>query len=628
MKRFISIILTTAFLAVPVYAQDTFTQEELVSRAKEVCSIGNYEDFSISSTQNPNNNTTLYLMEWSNNGNGYARITAGNDGTIYSYYEYLKSEESKSLCKDSQAKKTADSFIDKALGDKASDLKYDYCDYKNGDSYLFIYKIYENNIEIKENAYVMVNKFTNKVESFNYPDYIDEAEIDSLDSIKSLDEAKAKMNSGFKLGYLTNYDYDTKKLNIKPIYKFDNYTIDAKTLEPYQSYGYGYEKGSGSAELTAESNDTSLTPAESKEIENSKNVILPEKAISIANNAFGTNFAKEQFTANYAKDTITNEYQLALNFNNDTEYAYIVADNKGRILNYNHYKKNYEGAELSEDTISNMAENVINSLNSSAYELTPMEKEFEEDTYSYKCNLIRNGYISFDEQISVYINTKGSVVSANAQYFDDNEFNKNMPINITKAKALEIAYNNNEFKNYYAFTVDGNSAKATAVFAFNREFTIDADTGEILNINGEKLSNNSSLKEYTDINNQWYADTVREMAYMGYGYSDSQFNGEGDLTYKALNELLGYKYDANKKDNETITRYELAEIFMNMMNCNNATKYNEVYVKPFDDVEFKYTGAVAILKAAGIVKGDSFRGNENATRAEALVMYYRYLTKI
>ncbi|MEI3161914.1 MAG: hypothetical protein V8S74_00575 [Lachnospirales bacterium] len=47
MKKFISILLTGAMLAVPVYGQD-YSQEEIVSRAKEICNIGTYDDFNIS----------------------------------------------------------------------------------------------------------------------------------------------------------------------------------------------------------------------------------------------------------------------------------------------------------------------------------------------------------------------------------------------------------------------------------------------------------------------------------------------------------------------------------------------------------------------------------------------------
>ena len=140
-----------------------------------------------------------------------------------------------------------------------------------------------------------------------------------------------------------------------------------------------------------------------------------------------------------------------------------------------------------------------------------------------------------------------------------------------------------------------------------------------------ELDSDTGLRNYVDVSDQWYADIVNKMSYMGYGYNSNEFRGNDPLTGSALNELLGYNYIGKNKLNNNITRYELADILMDIMNCSNATKYNDAFVKPYDDVDFKHTGAVAVLKSAGIVNGDSFRGDDVATRAEALVMYYRYV---
>ena len=64
MKKFISILLTGVMLAVPVYGQ-SYSQEDVISTAKEICNIGSYDNFNISSSQDSRGNIT-YSLDWNN----------------------------------------------------------------------------------------------------------------------------------------------------------------------------------------------------------------------------------------------------------------------------------------------------------------------------------------------------------------------------------------------------------------------------------------------------------------------------------------------------------------------------------------------------------------------------------
>ena len=180
-----------------------------------------------------------------------------------------------------------------------------------------------------------------------------------------------------------------------------------------------------------------------------------------------------------------------------------------------------------------------------------------------------------------------------------------------------------DFKPYYSIKVNYNEVydeyEAVPVYGFGERFSIDALSGEVLNYNGQKINKNG-VKTYTDLNDQWYADVAINLAYMGCGFEGDEFKGDDSITYAAFSNSI-----EGKDENSVITRYEFAEYMIDCMDAKNVSKYNEIYIKPFDDVDFKHTGAVAILKAMGIVGGDSFRGDDNITRAEAAAMIYRYM---
>lgn len=621
MKKFISILLTGAMLAVPVYGQD-YSQEEIVSRAKEICNIGTYDDFNISSGQDSNGNVT-YSLAWNNNNGNFATISIAKDGTIYSYYTSdNNSNKDKNLCSDDIAKNTADNFLKKAVGEKYTNFKYDHCDYNNVENYTFCYKQYCNGIESTENIFIDVNKYTNKVTGFNYPSFMDTAKYDNTEGVKTKDEAKKVINNGLNLGYVSDYDYDTKTINIKPVYKFNNYLLNAKTLEPVEHTHY---EGAGSAkgEASVEDSSTNLTPEETTEIESHKNSISVDKAIEIINNTLGVSISKDKITTYYSREYFSRNFTLSI-YSNDSNSSYFYAkvDNKGRILYYGTDNSNNTG-KTNQSDLRTIAENIINKLNVSNYKLSPVTTDADSYGYTYTCNVMRNGYYSFDELISVTLDAKGNVTGVSADYLNDQLFSNIDANYISKDKAIEFAYDGVKFGQYYSYI--NNNANAIPVYAFENDFTIDAYTGKILDINGLELDSDTGLRNYVDVSDQWYADIVNKMSYMGYGYNSNEFRGNDPLTGSALNELLGYNYIGKNKLNNNITRYELADILMDIMNCSNATKYNDAFVKPYDDVDFKHTGAVAVLKSAGIVNGDSFRGDDVATRAEALVMYYRYV---
>lgn len=647
MKKFISIILALSMLAVPVYGNEDYTKEELVEKVKEICNIGDYEEFEIESSKN-RNNSTGYYMSWSDKAKGHIEVNVYGNGLIYYYNNYNNEKYTKNkIYSDTEAKAIAEEFLKKSLGKKYNDIKYNYCIYNQEGTYEFNYDIYFNNIQTTESSTISVNKYTNKIQNFYYPESITSAKYYDFDSTKTIDEAKNKINEGIKLGYTTKYDYKTKKTNVKLLYRFDDYSLRAKDLLPNNDNSY-LLRTSGSQKMASENAayDKGLTTVEIKEIENLKNVITIDKALTIIKNTLDIELSNDNLTTEYSKEYNSDNYSINIYNNSEENPFFVRIDSKGRIVTYYKDYIDDNGKNLSEEELQKKAEEIINKVNTDNYELTSVKPynnyyyyDYDygynsDNSKSFTCNLKRNGYISFDENINVQLDTYGNLRSIEVNYKNDDIFTVNLPVNINYNEAINIAYNNIDFKPYYSlktvFNGNNNEYSAIPVYSFEKLFTIDPENGQILNTEGEIFSEKPGLNEYTDINNQWYAGTVRDMAYMGYGYKSTEFSGDKPLTVGEFKELnyqtyLPYINNNEYSDDKILTRYDMAEIFMDIMECTRESKYNEIFIKPFDDVDFEHTGAVAILKARGIVGGANFRGNEYVTRAEALVMLYRYI---
>lgn len=645
MKKFISLLLAAAMLAVPVYGNDGYTQEELVAKAKTVCNIGDYENFDITS-HNDENGYTSYYLSWSDDDKGDVSVTIDNNGAIcyYNISSVDKTEKSRVYTND-QSKVVADEFLKKALGDNYSDIKFSYCNYLLNNAYEFYYDVYYNGILTDESMCIEVSKYTNSVITYSFPSNYFRAKFKEFKNADAVEEAKSEINKGFSLGYIVDYNWENEESTPKLLYRFDNYAVSAEDFKSVENYGFSVKNMEDSSASEGSSpSRVKLTDEELKNIESHKNTITLDDGVKIVKDTLGIDLPKSKVQTEYSKPYRKNGYSFNI-YNADEENPFFVSiDEKGRIVTYYKDYIDDNGSDKSADELKKTAEKYVSAINTSNYELTEL-KEYDGyyyynydfgygngDGVSYKCNLKRNGYVSFDEDIYVQLDKKGNLCSITANYENDDIFNEKPDVKINRDEALDIIYKNVDFRPYYNFSTlfngSYNEYTAEPVFGFEKRFSLSPDNGALLSYDGSEIKESKEYNEYTDLSNQWYAETARNMMYMGYRFEGDEFRGDDVLTFGDLNDFWGtYRYyidDIEYSEDKIITRYEMAEILMDLMECREY-KYNEIYIKPFDDVDFEHTGAVAILKAMGIVGGDSFRGNDNITRAEAVAMLYRYM---
>lgn len=646
MKKFIALILAFSTLSLPVYADDSsdsLSREQIISEAKQICNIDEtYTDFEINKTTEKYGKT-LYRCTWNTDDDEKSiSLTIGDDGILYSYDKDTATDINKeTIYSPDEAVKTADKFLKAALKSKYETIEYKRCSNNyNNTTYVFSYSMLENNVSYLDTSLTIdVNKYTNEITSYSYPTILLGLEIGSFENAKQLTEADDTFKNSIQLGYTADYDYDTDTYEVKMLYRFKDYVIKASDLSPItyddlnmsakDSGEYAGMGGGGISELTQE---------EINEIIGLNNAISAEKALNIFNTTFNRALTIDDVNINYSKEHSTDSYTIKLMTKNAENYTSCSIDSEGRVVSYftNYKDTNENTSNVSEETLYNAAKALMDKFHY-GYKTTDLEldRRFSSASrYEFNSNIIRNGYISYDENINICVDNLGRITSMYAEYLPDSIFNS-QTINITPEQAYSIAKDKYPLKPYYLinYIYDSSSeisGEAIAVYGFETDFSIDADTGELLTYYGSKITDRS-IKYYTDLNDQWYADYASKLAYMGYYFDSDTFDGDSPLTYGALKELnnsslYGSLNIDDKEPDDKMTRYEFAEYLVDSLKIKNVNKYNEIYIKPFDDVSYQYTGTIAILKAMGVVNGESFRGNDTITRGEAVTMLYRTLT--
>lgn len=633
MKKFISLLLSALMLAVPVYGSEVYSQEQLIQKAKDVCQISSDSlDFEIMSTY-VESDIQFYSCMWKDKKeDGSINIVIGSDGVLYSYNNYMNGDTDKSMVyTDKEAREKAESFLKNALGEKYNNIEFYAVDGRD-DTYRFSYLIKYNNIAYLDTfARITVDKYSNSVIHYSYPEHLTAIKNSSFEGLKTADEAEKIVKNNMELGYLADYDYEKEEYNVKLIYRLKDYLLKADNLEPLSNGDIAVfkdgtmEAGSGSAEPDA------LSPSEIKGIEDINNAISLDEAIKAYNNLFGQKISKSDVNAYYEKEYISDNYYVVLNSVNPENYFSATVDHKGRVTAYNRKYETGEKNVTLEKAKAN-AEAFIKKLNRD-YEFTAVEGGMGfYDTYNLECNVVRNGKISFNETVNISVDTDGNITSMYTNYLPDDIFDLDIKAEINADKAYNIIKEKYDFKPYFniksEYTGVGENYESIPVYGFNEQFSVDAVSGEILNYYGNEIEDNS-IKTYTDIDNQWYAEAAVKLAYMGIAFDGNEFKGDDVLTLGGLKELDNYRYfndfDGDESDDRVLTRYDFAEILIGYANFSGIDKYNEIFIKPFDDVDFQHTATVAILKAMGVVGGESFRGDDNITRGEAATMLYRFI---
>lgn len=466
----IFILIALSIFTVTACGKNKLTQEDIIKRVENICDADFNNDFEIS------NEGDIYTLKWQNE-NDKINVNINDEGLLL-YYALNSSygdEEGGTLYSEQEAKTSADDFLKKISGQDYSNYKYkgtaSYIDDMN--KYVFCYLIYHNGVKTNQYAEISVGKYTNRVLKYEYPEAAYIAEYKNFKGLKTFDEAKSEIKNRFKIGYITNYDGNTKTTSSELVYKFDTYSLKADDLISYD-----------------ELNSTIVfDDAVGFDVQNLMSVggiaeggMKKSDAMNLVKNTLGISLP-EDISITYFKDNDRGGYALTLS----NDIYYINIDSKGRIVDFNE-KGNYKQGKLTDGELLKRAEDIINSVNTAGNEFTSVEfvnadeKEGINVPNHFKCNVIRNGYVSFDEEISLYIDNSGKLMSLRIFYYNDEIF-KDAGIKISEEEALDIAFNNVVFEPCFYVDLVGEDEKCIGipVYAFAEKFAVNAENGSINN---------------------------------------------------------------------------------------------------------------------------------------------------
>lgn len=205
----------------------------------------------------------------------------------------------------------------------------------------------------------------------------------------------------------------------------------------------------------------------------------------------------------------------------------------------------------------------------------------------------------------------------------------------------------------------GSSGTLLLAYSFPTDSTvygIDAASGQPLR---QEQSSADSLS-YDDISDHYAQQQILALAQYGIGFSGGSFHPDAELTQKDALSLLvaaqsNYYYPSDsaedvdtlyqaaysmgiltpeeRKPDQHITRAENVRLLLNAAGYGSFAQIPGIFLVRFQDaadIPAKLYGYVAVARGLGIVSGvpsGKFSPNRTATRAEAAIMLYNYMSK-
>ena len=596
----------------------------------------------------------VYNFTWNEkDGNKSVNITCTADGVIINYsINGFKSDDKNNTpnlpkISESDAKKTAENFLKQINPDFPYEIKIDESNGSIfGNGYTFYIKTYVNGVLFTNgNGSVNIDGTDGYVMGFDLG-YI-QADFPSINNAISVDEAKKAYSDklGLELVYCTYIDEDGNTVAY-PVYtqeySYDKY-INALTGDVVDVTNYRYFTGNKFESAKGDTADSGLTEQEIKELDNIdglisrtalENKLKSNKLLSIPKNINTDNISLYK---NY-----DDEYTYAVSMSNDKCNIYTSVDAKtGEIKYYSRW-----GEDDSE--VKNNDDSALKTLAGDKAK----EYKYDENSHLY----VR--YVNGIKVIGDYVNvtTNNGVLTDFSMNYTDTEF-PSIENAMSKEDAEKILFDAKDYSIVYMQNYTDNTREIIPVYTIDTE-NINPFTGKFVDYQNKEITENASSKlEYSDIDGHYAEKYIKELAYYGIGFEGGEFKPNEKITQKDFLALLMsingndiivlknnleqanwvYRNSAQnsiisedeRDDDAEVTREEAAVYMIRAIGAENYTKYNDIYVTPFNDVT-ENKGYIALLSAMGVLSGDGngkFNPNREMTRAESIIMIYNYLTR-
>ena len=683
MKKLLSAALASALVisACPTFAENTDKMQEVLTSVKErVGDTEKYENFT-SNSYSKDGKTTIYRFEWNTREDKWEtlNVSCTEDGIITSLNKYGKREHDDKLSinrtKKSEAKKAAEAALLKLNPEIASHIKVGdsdtYEDFRSSE-YFFTLQRYENNLPVEnDSGSIYLDKDLN-VTGF-YITYTTDMSFAPAENLITTDAAKDAYNKnlGAKLSYITKWNNETKKREVKLVYntEFNNKYINAATgevieIKPYDYGDNGTENAKADTAASGGGSEQEFSKAEQKNIDTIEGLITKENADSIIRGCKyfaipqDASVSSNNLTYSEYDDEYTYSfYYLKKDANNETSYRSSADVNAktgeikrfytAKIFSPDTNAENEKAPEVDRAKLSETAKIIIADL------AGDKAKEYRENDWSdskaFATSFTRYiNDIPFDEDtIYVLFDYDYNLTSYSISYSD---LTFPAPENIlTKEQAFDSIA---ELGNYrIVYMPDYKNKTFIPVYDLENRYTVDAFTGKSLYENN--LSKDGG--NYTDIAGHYAEDKIKTLAEYGIFFEGSELHPDDVITQKDFSALLSIvfehndveilrNYDAckanyfssdikytngNTAPDAPLTRGEAAKLMIRAMGIEEYAALSGIYKDLYSDVS-DGIGYINILTGLGVVSGDgsgNFKPNAELTRAQALVMIYNYLAR-
>ncbi len=623
-----------------------------------------------------------YSFEWTDKD--YKKsisINCDEEGRINSYYNYSFEMSGKKLSKISKneiiayAQEFLEKTVPEAFANENDCLVYDEKSYNAGGNlrYTLTFNRVRNSIPVKDNnANITLCIADDKIYvrdmsvSFNY-----DAQFDDGSEIENFEE---KYTEAFplELVYCDEYNYNAKKGEARAypvlVYRVKDNNIGYISMatgeviaeDTYNSL-FREESAVMDSMATGGSNSAlkqSLTEQEIAQISTVEGLLSVDEVQKILKSLPYINFASTLKLGNsYLTENDRGEYLYRLHYNSEDEKNYrylsaVINAHNGKVISISNNVP-YDGAsdiKLTDREKTQAAQKMQAFLNKVAADEIKNSVKKSTDSYSNIVSdtytRIVNGIPYVDNMVNISFDAKNGVVRSFNADFRDGDF-KNPDAAITPDAAYEKILKFSPVTKIY-ISSGGKYVKAATLE--KSYLKLDALTGEMKDV----YEDTQKSYEYSDIDGHWVEEAATKLAEIQIGIEGGALNPDNSITQEEFfrlvcsgminkyyatysseelyNILISDKIleEGEKAPDTFVTREQAFIYIIRLAGLERVAKLEKIYKVEYADSALLTKGNIgyaAILSGLNVIEGDggSLRPQDSLTRAEAIVILYRYL---
>lgn len=360
-----------------------------------------------------------------------------------------------------------------------------------------------------------------------------------------------------------------------------------------------------------------------------------------------------QSTGLYKENPDKYFYWMRYSSKDDSKYLSVRADAEtGELVHLSEFSGGYsENAELTEEETKAAEKKIAEFLSLAAKEKLAMTKEEPGTCFGGTVNKyfvrIVNGVKYVDNGIQISFDAKNNIVTSYNLNFTEAEFADPKDA-ISRAEAYEKILEYAPLRPIYIMC-GGSYKKAVGLEKWG--VTVDAVSGEIKNKEPE------NEYEYSDIDGHWAKEAAEKLAQIQIGISGGKLEPDRKMTQEEFLRLAasavvsryygeeetekfyemlirdGFVLEEEKAPETEIKREDAFKFIIRMTGFERVAKLSEIYKVSYADQELLTDGKIgyaAILSGLGVICGDggNLRPQDTLTRAEAMVIIYKYLLSL